>query len=174
MLRYSTDTRERQATISREAAHLTTYLALMKKRYRQKLEYTVEIAPEIAQQPMPKLVLQQFSENAIRHGLAQTGRSLCFSLKGYAADERWVIEIADNGVGFAPDVLEKLRATLQEDGMPQNGLSIGGMGIANTYGRLRAFYGAAFEMTLSNAETGARITLSAPLCPIEKEGKPCA
>lgn len=174
MLRYSADTRERQATISREAAHLTTYLALMKKRYRQKLEYAVEITPEIAEQPMPKLVLQQFSENAIRHGLAQTGCSLRFTLSGYAADDRWVIEIADNGVGFAPDVLEKLRATLREDGMPQDGLSIGGMGIANTYGRLRAFYGAAFEMTLSNAETGARITLSAPLRPIEKEGKPCA
>ena len=173
MLRYSADTRERTATIGREAAHLTTYLALMKKRYRQKLEYTVEVAPEIARQPMPKLVLQQFSENAIRHGLAQTGRNLCFTLRGTACDGRWRIEIADNGAGFAPGVLAKLRETLREDRVPLDGLSIGGMGIANTYARLRAFYGAAFEMNLFNAETGARITLSAPLETAEKEENTC-
>ena len=57
--------------------------------------------------------------------------------------------------------------------MPLDGLSIGGMGIANTYARLRAFYGAAFEMNLFNAETGARITLSAPLETAEKEEKTC-
>ncbi|MDO4548717.1 MAG: histidine kinase, partial [Clostridia bacterium] len=100
MLRYSTDTKQRSSTIGLEAAHLNTYLALMKKRYRQKLVYTVEISPNIESEPMPKIVLQQFAENALRHGFDGSANALAFTLRGYSIDEYWHIDISDNGKGF--------------------------------------------------------------------------
>lgn len=170
MLRYSTDTTHRNATIAQETEHLRNYLGLMQRRYRQKLEYTVEIAPEIANQPMPKLVLQQFAENAIRHNLTRTGNALHFAMKGYSSDRFWKIEISDDGTGFAPEILTKLQEMIRENRM-QDRLSIGGMGIANTYARLRRFYGTEFQMEFENTRTGAMIVLSAPM---RKEEKKCA
>ena len=48
MLRYSADTRQKTATIRTEAAHFTTYLALMKKRYRSKLNYHIDLGGSAA------------------------------------------------------------------------------------------------------------------------------
>lgn len=168
MLRYSADTREYTATVGREAAHMTTYLALMKKRYRQKLEYAVAIDPEIEKECIPKIVLQQFAENSIRHGFAQSVAVLRVLVRGEKTENGWQIEISDNGKGFDADVLQQLEKSMRNFDAadvlsPANqGLSIGGMGILNTYARLRAFYGASFKMELFNTKNGAHIRLSAP------------
>ena len=119
---------------------------------------------------MPKLVLQQFAENAIRHNLTRTGNALHFAMKGYSSDRFWKIEISDDGTGFAPEILTKLQEMIRENRM-QDRLSIGGMGIANTYARLRRFYGTEFQMEFENTRTGAMIVLSAPM---RKEEKKCA
>lgn len=169
MLRYSADTRQKTATIRTEAAHFTTYLALMKKRYRSKLNYHIDLAEALLEEPMPKIVLQQFAENAIRHGFSGAGETLTIQLTGRKAGGVWTIEISDDGAGFSPDVLKRLTRKLRASCQPgapcaaEGGLSIGGMGILNTYARLRAFYGQKFRMTLFNGKNGgAHIRLSAP------------
>ncbi|MDO4547702.1 MAG: hypothetical protein Q4D04_06385, partial [Clostridia bacterium] len=78
-------------------------------------------------------------------------------------DEYWHIDISDNGKGFDEDVLKRLKDMISSDAAPlcENGLSIGGMGIVNTYLRLRAFYGDSLKISLDNAYPGTIIRLSA-------------
>ena len=68
MLRYSTNTKERYATVEKEADYLEAYIRLLKCRYEHKLEYQITIQPEIKDCILPKLVLQQLVENSISHG----------------------------------------------------------------------------------------------------------
>ncbi len=62
MLRYSTDTEKKTATIRMELEYLRKYFSLMKYRYEYKLEYAIEMDPEIDEQWIPKLTVQQFVE----------------------------------------------------------------------------------------------------------------
>lgn len=142
MLRYSTDTGEKTATIQMEMEYLRKYFSLMKYRYEHKLEYSIETDPEIVGQRIPKLTVQQFVENSIKHGYENTSRIMQIAVKAYRDGDHWYILIQDNGEGFSDERLvqlesemEKLRQELKENHRTVE-MKIGGMGILNTYARL--------------------------------------
>jgi len=172
MLRYSTSTADRSATLGDEVRHMETYLSLMKKRFEERLTYTVVLDPELLSVTLPKIVLQQIVENSINHGFRTVGRPMELSLRGYRDGDRWTLEFLDNGQGFDPGELERQTAALAETarrldvGAWTEGLSIGGLGLRNTYGRLYLFFSGQVRWTMENRpEGGARVTISAPLTP---------
>ena len=173
MIRYSTSTKQRMATVLEEADHLENYLCLMKIRYKHRLEYEIDIPDDFEKLPMPKIVLQPIAENAIRHGFSHTGGIMRVCVKGFRDDRGCRIEVTDNGEGFAPDVLDKLKAQMEKIRMgryrPENFASIGGMGLVNTFARLYYFYGDRCRMLLENGDCGARVTIAIPDEEGEKE-----
>ena len=68
MLRYSTNTKTRYASIAEEVAYTEQYLYLIKVRYGDKISLDTEIDSGIKAQIVPKTVLQQIVENSINHG----------------------------------------------------------------------------------------------------------
>jgi two-component system sensor histidine kinase YesM len=170
MLRYSTSTTKRAATIGEEIEHVKTYLSLMKRRFEHRLEYRIEVDPALLAQPVPKIVLQQIAENSINHGYQSVQKVMRITLRGSVQDGRWLVEMTDNGQGFDPLLLRALRermATVRKEASHQGtrtGMAIGGMGIVATCARLALFYDADFIFTLENAEEGgARVTIGAPM-----------
>ena len=170
MLRYSTSTVERSATLDDELKHMETYLGLMKKRFEERLAYTIDVDPALLTATLPKIVLQQVVENSINHGFRTVARPMVLSLKGWREGDRWVLEFLDNGQGFAADALEAQKAALTEtarrldEGAWTGGLSIGGLGLRNTYGRLYLYFGGRVEWAMDNRpEGGARVRISAPV-----------
>ena len=91
MLRYATGTGSRVATIGEEAEHVGHYLLLMKKRLEHKLAYSIDIAPELLGEPMLKIVLQQFAENAISHGFPPKGGVMRIDIEGTPTSGGWRI-----------------------------------------------------------------------------------
>ncbi len=175
LLRYSTATARRDATIGEEIQHVTTYLSLMKKRYEHRLEFTINVDPVILGMPIPKIVLQQIAENSIAHGYRSVQTVMRISLKGWVRDGMWFIEMMDNGQGFEISRLEELRGELAAARQgalgpgAQRGLSIGGMGLANTCARLAIFYRGDFVFSLENIRGGgAQVTVGAPIPPKEQ------
>ena len=172
MLRYSTSTADRSATMAQELDHVRTYLELMKNRFEDRLTFTLDVDPHVLSATLPKIVLQQLAENSNNHGFRTVARRMELALRGWRQGDRWVIEMVDNGQGFDPIELERQRAALAEtaqrlrEGTWGRGLSVGGLGLRNTYGRLHLFYQGNVSWTLENqSEGGARVTLSAPLTP---------
>jgi two-component system sensor histidine kinase YesM len=168
MLRYSTGTERRLATLGEEKAHLETYLLLMKKRFRHRLHYAVDIPEEMLELRLPKMMLQPLAENAIQHGFAHKGGQMRVDVRAWTDGEYWRVEVSDNGEGFGEEVLkdlqEKLAAVREGVFRPgAEGLSIGGMGLINTYARLHFHFGHACKMTIHNGATGARVEIRAPL-----------
>jgi two-component system sensor histidine kinase YesM len=168
MLRYSTSTARRSATLEEEIEHVRTYLSLMKKRFEHRLEFTVELPAAIGGEPIPKIVLQQITENSLTHGYRETQETMTVCVRGSVEDSRWIIECSDNGQGFPPEKLAELQARfraidagLAEPGGRQ-GFAIGGMGLVNTYARLALFYGPGFLFRVENAPGGgARVKIGA-------------
>jgi two-component system sensor histidine kinase YesM len=169
MLRYSTSTAQRSATVEEEIEHVRTYLSLMKKRFEHRLEFTVDLPPEIGAEPIPKIVLQQITENSLTHGYRESQETMNVCVRGSLEDSRWIIECSDNGQGFPPEKLVELQARFRtiDAGLAEperrHGFAIGGMGLVNTYGRLALFYGPGFLFQVENApEGGAKVTIGAP------------
>lgn len=145
MLRYSTSTKTKTATVAEEIAHVENYLILLKKRYEHRLNYLIDVDERLMTLKIPKIVLQPFVENAVTHGHTSGKQTMYISIAGRIADDRWSIEIKDNGSGFDKETLYKLHNAIEHmdmkllPGMDSVQLSLGGMGVVGTYARLRMF-----------------------------------
>lgn len=160
MLRYSTDTEKKTATIRMELEYLRKYFSLMKYRYEYKLEYAIEMDPEIDEQWIPKLTVQQFVENSIKYGYENTSKVMRITVKAYRSGDHWYIRIQDNGEGFSGEMLGqlenemgKLKQELQENNRNVE-MKIGGMGILNTYARLYLLSEKEMNFQISNRKEG--------------------
>ena len=174
MLRYSTSMASRSATIGEEIEHVRAYLSLMKKRFEHRLVYAIQVTGEILGQPIPKIVLQQITENSLAHGFREGQETMSVSVRGFLEDSRWIVEISDNGQGFPVEKLAALQHRFRaiDAGLLQpagrEGLAIGGMGLANTYARLALFFGPGFLFCIDNLPTGgARVRIGAARGPAD-------
>lgn len=87
--------------IAEEADYLSNYLQLEKLRFKDKLNYTIDIQEEVNRDMMiPAMLLQPYVENALKHGIAgkEDGRvEVAFQKKG---GDIYIL-IRDNGPGFS-------------------------------------------------------------------------
>jgi two-component system sensor histidine kinase YesM len=148
-------------TVAEEKAHVENYLAIQKMRYGAILDYEIDIAPDILERTMLKILLQPLIENAIYHGIKKTRRRGRICLKGWSDGAFLRFEVADNGLGMKEEDLEVLRDTLVHyDVSNQNS----GFGLYNVFKRIQLFYetddGLTFESVYNK---GSRVSLKLPL-----------
>ncbi len=160
MLRYSTNNKERYAPVKKELEYLDHYFYLLKARYEDRLEVTMDIDGEIGEQIIPKMAVQQLVENCVKHGFHHTDVHMHITITGKVLDDRWIIRVQDNGSGIGEGALEALREKLQEvqreileRSMPAE-MGIGGMGLANTYARCLLLYSEDCIFEMENAPYG--------------------
>lgn len=170
MLRYSTSTEERSATVAQELEHVETYLFLMKQRLEDRLAYRIDADPAALGARVPKIVFQQIAENSLTHGYRATVKPISVAIRAVVEGDRWVVEISDDGEGFSPDRLSELEERIAgaerslRAGTDGTGLGIGGLGLVNTYSRLFLFYRGDFLWRIGNRkEGGAVVALGGPL-----------
>ena len=99
-------------TLAEELEFCRGYMALEKMRYMNRFDFVVNIQPGINEElPVPKLVIQLFAENSVKHGLAglESGGMLEINVKGTGSE--LTIEVRDNGVGRAHAVNDHSTST---------------------------------------------------------------
>ena len=69
LLRQSISNEDEVVPLAREVEYAKGYLTIQKMRYKDKLEFEIDVEPSILNIPLIKLVLQPIIENAIYHGL---------------------------------------------------------------------------------------------------------
>ena len=84
MLRYSTNTKERYATVEKELEYLERYIFLLKSRYEHRLEVEVDCEESVKHEQLPKIVLQQLVENSIQHGYNNSKNIMKIYVRGLA------------------------------------------------------------------------------------------
>ena len=164
MLRYSTDLRNKTASLKDEIDHVHQYLALAKARYEDRLNYSIDIPEELETIVLPKLTLQPLVENALTHCNINVAHPIYIEIQGEATEKVVHISIRDNGTGFRPDILESLRHTIEliqknnNFDAPEVGLNVG---LPNTFARLFYHSKGTMQMRLYN-DGGAVVELIIP------------
>lgn len=165
MLRYSTDVKRKQAQLSEEIHYLKLYLSLMKFRYEEMLEYEISIDERMDKLEIPKMALQQIVENSITHGYKQVDRVRKIQVHGIISEKLWSIEVCDNGEGISDSAKEEIYTKCAEikealsEKRSHVEMSIGGMGMVNTYARLYQIYGDNFSMEIQAQNTGTQVKI---------------
>ena len=77
-------------------------------RYKDKLEFEIDVEPSILNIPLIKLVLQPIIENAIYHGLKYKESKGLLQVKGFMKDGNAVLQVIDNGVGMDEETLSHI------------------------------------------------------------------
>lgn len=141
MFQYILSSSKRNITLQDEINYAESYLSLVKVRYGQFLEYRMDVDPRLLEIGIPKLIIQPIVENCIKYGV-NTPSSWKINITGVVEESTWLIRIKDSGPGFTQSVIEEWEniSTVKDEGY---GTKIGethGLGLKNTYERLRFFY----------------------------------
>jgi len=149
-------------TIGEELERIRSYLTIQQMRYRDILNFRIEADENVLENTILKLILQPLVENALYHGIKnkRQGGTIIVRAKRKGSDEVQ-LEVEDDGIGFTPGKLEKLRAGLHED---TDDIKLeSGYGIGNVNKRIRLYYGEPYGLTVeSEYNTGTRVTLVIP------------
>ncbi|MDI1273509.1 histidine kinase [Polaromonas sp.] len=136
-------------TLQAEFDRLRDYLELMLIRMGPRLTYTLELPAELAQHPVPTLLLQPLVENSIKHGLEPKVEGGHITVRARREGAALVLEVLDTGVGLS--------------GADKNHA---GFGMAQVRERLASTYGAetAIELVAASAG-GTRASVRFPFKP---------
>lgn len=165
MLRYSTNVKDKYATIESEIDYVEQYLNILRSRFEHKLEFSVTCDELIKSKIIPKITIQQFVENSINHAFKNTSRVMKIEILGSVTNDGWSIIIKDNGCGFSEKVIDDFNeqfAVIKEKISSSTGnieLEIGGMGLANTFARMYLLYGEKFNFLITNNTIGAKVEI---------------
>jgi two-component sensor histidine kinase len=86
-------------TLQAEFDRLRDYLELMSIRMGPRLAFSLDLPPELAQMPVPALLLQPLVENSIQHGLEPQVRGGRIEVTAFREGSNLVLEVTDTGVG---------------------------------------------------------------------------
>ena len=163
LLRQSISNEDEVVPIANEVEYARGYLTIQKMRYKDKLEFQIEVDEDILYIPLIKLVLQPIIENAIYHGLKYKESKGLLIVKGFKKDGNAVLQVIDNGVGMDEETLAHIY-----DRHKVNYHS-NGVGVYNVQKRLKLYYGDNYGITYQSEKgkgTTATITI-----PGEQEGQ---
>ncbi len=170
MLRYISSYDEKIATLNQELKHAELYLNLMKFRYENQFEFSINIESTVDTDEIhiSKLVIQPLLENCFQHGFKNVLPVWNILINCYTLDDFWYITIADNGSGIASEKIkniEELVAEFTEN--PSHSIShltLGGMGLVNTLSRLKLNQEYNVDYSIGpNYPTGTIITMKGTL-----------
>ena len=157
LLRQSISNEDEVVSIGQEVEYARGYLTIQKMRYKDKMEFQIDVDPSILHIPLIKLVLQPVIENAIYHGLKYKESKGLLMVKGFRKNGNAVLQVIDNGVGLDQETLdhiyEKHKVNYQSNGV----------GIYNVQKRLQLYYGSEYGITYESEKgVGTTATITIP------------
>lgn len=157
LLRQSISNEDEVVSIGQEIEYARGYLTIQKMRYKDKMEYQIDVDPSILNIPLIKLVLQPVIENAIYHGLKYKESKGFLLVRGFPKDGNAVLQVIDDGVGMDEETLEHIYEKHKVN------YRSNGVGIYNVQKRLQLYYGNEYGITYeSEVGKGTTATITIP------------
>lgn len=158
LFRASISNGEELVTIETELEHITNYLKIQKMRYRNKLDYYIDIGESVRQYKTIKLILQPIVENAIYHGIKMKRGPGLITISSEETDTDIVLTVSDNGKGMGPEKLASLLTSSRREGDGGRGV-----GVSNVHDRLKLYFGAQYGLHYkSKPEEGTTVSIRFP------------
>lgn len=151
-----------------EIEHMTSYMQIQQTRYRDRLQYTLNIPEELRDLLVLKLLLQPLIENAIYHGIKGRRGPGHIRVEARLEHNRLLLTVQDNGAGMSNERLAEMQQLLEaplaslETSSP--GITGKSYGMLNVQARLRLSFGDEYGIELESQEgEGTSVTIIHPL-----------
>ena len=164
LLRYSLRWRDHRVRLWQEIEYAEDYVSLMNIRNDYAIALSVDIADDLLETGISKMLIQPVVENAVLHGIAPLGEDGRIELSARIDESGMILKISvrDYGQGMSQGQLESLLEGLSAVSEP--GAPVGGIGLRNIEQRLRAFYGPEFSLSIrSEPGKGTEVTIPVPM-----------
>jgi len=150
-------------TIAEEIERTKSYLTIQKMRYRDILDFDIQVDDRVKENTILKLILQPLVENALYHGIKNKRQGGTIQVCAKLNNENEVLLVVeDNGIGFTAEKLAQLQKELETDSDDIRAES--GFGIGNVNNRIRLYYGKQYGLSVkSEYNTGTCVTLVIPV-----------
>lgn len=131
--------------LSEEERHTLSYLEIQQYRYRDILEFEINIPKELSGIPVPKLSIQPLAENALYHGIKNRRGKGKILIEGREEEDALVLTVSDNGQGMTPERLHEVQEAIQTG-------ERAGFGLAAVAERIALYYGPGYGMKIFSEE----------------------
>lgn len=161
--RFSLSRGQNVITLAEEEQHIRSYLEIQKMRYRDLMEFNIDIPDALKNFILPKLTLQPLVENALYHGIKVKRRQGMISVTGSSRNERLILEVSDDGSGMTEERLHSVRASIED------GASSEGFGLRAVHQRIQLLFGKEYGLTVeSQADIGTKVIVTIPMKSFEE------
>ena len=131
--------------LSEEERHTLSYLEIQQYRYRDILEFEINIPKELSGIPVPKLSIQPLTENALYHGIKNRRGKGKILIEGREEEDALVLTVSDNGQGMTPERLHEVQEAIRTG-------ERAGFGLAAVAERIALYYGLGYGMKIFSEE----------------------
>ena len=153
-------------TVERELRHLAGYLAIQKTRYRDILNYSIDIPQDMMEGYIVKLLLQPLVENALYHGIKSKRGGGFIRVSAVREGARVRFSVEDTGKGMTAAELARVVAAMRSDIAPvASTVSPEGssFGLRNVDLRIRLYYHQDEGLQIASDSGGTRVSFCVPL-----------
>ncbi len=130
-------------TIGQELEISRAYLEILRIRYFNKFDFTIDCPQELKQYDCIKLLLQPILENSIYHGIKGLERLGILTITVTEHEASICFTISDNGHGFAPEAYEKIHQENTDH-----------FGIQSVQKRIQLYYGEHYGLSVESPRIG--------------------
>jgi len=180
LLRLSISRGDELISIHDEIEHIKSYLTIQKLRYKDKLDFAIDVDSALMPLKTPKVILQPLVENAIYHGIKNKEGTGQIVITGRRIRNVVDILVTDDGVGMSEEKRrEILHSHTDEIDDSVSAKSAGGngakpspvpkgratrVGVLNVHERIQLYFGPEYGLTFqSNNGCGTVVHVRLPV-----------
>jgi len=161
--RFSLSRGKNVITLQEEEQHIRSYLEIQQMRYRDLMDYEIDIPDRLKSFVLPKLTLQPLVENALYHGVKNRRCKGLIRLTGREEDNCVILEVMDDGRGMTKERLDGIQSSLTD-------VKHEGFGLRTVHQRIQILFGAEYGLSLeSTPDIGTKIIVRIPMQTSDKE-----
>ncbi|WP_339852725.1 histidine kinase [Paenibacillus sp. FSL W7-1088] len=164
MLQYTLEPVQRLTTLQDEMNQIDHYLQIQQARYQEALSIEISVPSELLRCQVIRLLLQPIVENVFVHAFAdkRDNRRLEIRVFRYAGNDAesdmLILEIADNGCGMDPSMMDRILAPLAHADEERQHI-----GMRSVIRRIELIHGDPYGVQIeSTAEVGTLVRLRLP------------
>lgn len=157
--RYVVNANADYVELGQELKHIQNYFEIQQARFLKAFRAMVEYDEDLSGCLIPPLIVQNFTENAIKHSLIP-GQVVEIAVRAWKEGDRLHVRISDTGTGIPDEVLEQI-GEFRKNREFRTGL---GVGIQNSIDRLEIIYGGEADLDISRQSPhGTQINMELPI-----------
>jgi len=144
LFRASISKGEELVPVGTEIIHIENYLKIQKMRYKDKLDYHIDVDDAVKHYQTIKVILQPIVENAIYHGIKKKKGPGLITITAREEGTDLILQVSDNGIGMDK---ETLRMLLEPAPAGREGR---GVGVRNVHERLQLYFGKSYGLSFES------------------------